>query len=151
MFAHSFMHYCTGVQLFMCLYALSVLLEAPTDTRRRRRPYLIVSFIVFSLFASSTALDAFYVQDIQFEAKAGSDIINSMILNEEPRHWARRASSLAMLGFVVASDGVLVSNMKNFPYVYFPHREGPGFPVLCPMQRQIVVHRPSHRGLRCFN
>ncbi|TFK20567.1 hypothetical protein FA15DRAFT_646865 [Coprinopsis marcescibilis] len=62
-----------GIQMFMCIYGLSVFLEAPKDVRRGRTFYIIISFTIFLLTAVATGADLYNVFMRLFKATSGAD------------------------------------------------------------------------------
>jgi len=96
-----------GIQLFMFSFSVSVFCETPTGKRGKRWPFLLVSFIVFILFAASTSLDIVWKHDIIFNAKSGSDVM-AAIAHDAPTQWSGRASILTLLAYVAVSDGIMV-------------------------------------------
>ncbi|TFK18471.1 hypothetical protein FA15DRAFT_627866 [Coprinopsis marcescibilis] len=64
-----------GIQLFMCLYGLSVYLETPPSLRKGRMPYIIISFLILILSGVPAALDCAWVFRVMFEASSPTEYL----------------------------------------------------------------------------
>ncbi|KAF6748200.1 hypothetical protein DFP72DRAFT_917207, partial [Ephemerocybe angulata] len=64
-----------GIQLFMCIYGLTVFLETPRTARKGRVPYIIINFVLFFLLSISALMDARFLFRLLFESTSPKDFI----------------------------------------------------------------------------
>jgi hypothetical protein len=99
-----------GIQLFMCLYNLSLYFETPKEKRRGRLPYILASFVIFVLFSIATSVDALFVHDV-YETAALTSTPNILVVYRGMVvGWNRWLSGLSVVAFIAVGDGVLVSD-----------------------------------------
>ena len=101
----------TGIQLFMCLYGLSVYLETPPALRKGRVPYIIISFLIFILSGVPAVLDCAWVFRVMFEATSGEDYLRLFsFYGDLP---LRFTSEVMFTVVVFIGDGLLVCIIQH--------------------------------------
>ncbi|EAU87221.2 hypothetical protein CC1G_10500 [Coprinopsis cinerea okayama7 len=95
-----------GIQLFMVLYGLSVFLETPRPLRKGRTPYIVVSFVIFSLAAITAAIDCYVAFERIFASTSGEHYIE--LWREDLRGWRKILSNSLASVYVVIGDGLLL-------------------------------------------
>ncbi|KAH6908467.1 hypothetical protein BKA70DRAFT_1149695 [Coprinopsis sp. MPI-PUGE-AT-0042] len=98
-----------ALEVFMWIYMASFYLEAPLETRKRRRPYLIASLVILILSSAAAVLDSLFIYTTLFKVVPGPE--NAMdaygIMGAEWDRWLRAAGLLWDTGLRVC-DAVLL-------------------------------------------
>lgn len=58
-----------GIQLFMCLYGLTVYLECPPEVRKARTPYIFINFIILFLYILGGLSDGYQTFQLLYFAR----------------------------------------------------------------------------------
>jgi hypothetical protein len=94
----------------MVLYGLSVFLETPRPLRKGRTPYIVVSFVIFSLAAITAAIDCYVAFERIFASTSGEHYIE--LWREDLRGWRKILSNSLASVYVVIGDGLLVRSNR---------------------------------------
>ncbi|EAU87894.2 hypothetical protein CC1G_01541 [Coprinopsis cinerea okayama7 len=95
-----------GIQLFMCLYGLSVFLETPKDLRSGRIPYIVVSFVIFALSALTAVVDMYDIFRCLFEATSPRDFY--LVWDKYADSYLRVLSLASLSVFIWVADGLML-------------------------------------------
>jgi hypothetical protein len=91
----------------MAVYGLCVFLETPEHLRKGRRRYILISFIITSLWATGAALDIAHYFQLLFESTSGYHLL--VLTAETQGTWAPMLSVVGLGGLLLVADGLLVS------------------------------------------
>lgn len=91
----------------MVLYGLSVFLETPTQSRKGRVPYIVISFIIFALSAITAGIDCSVLFNRIFAATSGEHYI--ALWRGDARLQVKIVSNTLASVYVVIGDALLVS------------------------------------------
>lgn len=94
-----------GIQLFMCIYGLTVFLETPSSLRKGRLPYILLSFLLFVLLSISSTLNVNFLFRILFNATSPENFI---FLRERTSDSLTFTSETLNLVVIFLGDGLLV-------------------------------------------
>ncbi|EAU87201.1 hypothetical protein CC1G_10480 [Coprinopsis cinerea okayama7 len=95
-----------GIQLFMCLYGLSVFLDTPKALRKGRLPYIAISAAILILSALATALDAYTDFTAMFFSMGPRAYYEAAFAMEG--QWPRFLSVTCLEVYVLLGDGLLL-------------------------------------------
>ncbi|KAG2005483.1 hypothetical protein CC2G_001885 [Coprinopsis cinerea AmutBmut pab1-1] len=95
-----------GIQLFMCLYGLSVFLETPKDLRSGRIPYIVVSFAIFVLSALTAVVDMYNIFRCLFEATSPRDFY--LVWDKYADSYLRVLTLTSLSVFTWVADGLML-------------------------------------------
>ena len=95
----------------MWLYMVSLYLEAPIETRKRRRPYIIASLVILLLYSTSAIMQGIYTFSVLLEVESGLDNFEE-VLATETAFWAKLLKPSGILNDIAIriADAVLVSS-----------------------------------------
>lgn len=92
----------------MAVYGLSVFLETPQQSRKGRKRYIVISFLITALRALTSSLDmAWHFQQL-FTATSTMEYFQLMMMNG--RDWHRILSDVSMNVVVLLGEALLVSH-----------------------------------------
>ncbi|EAU87090.2 hypothetical protein CC1G_05779 [Coprinopsis cinerea okayama7 len=95
-----------GLQLFMCLYGLSVFLETPHELRKGRIPYVVVSFAILTLSGLAAVRSGFMTFKFLYDSAGPGDIFR--LINELESAWHRIAAVVLIDAYIWLGDGLLL-------------------------------------------
>ncbi|EAU81315.2 hypothetical protein CC1G_07245 [Coprinopsis cinerea okayama7 len=121
-----------GIHIFMSLYVLSIHIESPRDVRKRRRPYILISFILATLVTLIAALEAYQIYDALATAqKLGvvefGDLWPGGLRHPGLERWQAVLRGVCLLVGVVVGDALLLYRCY---VVYYDRRWLCVFPAL---------------------
>ncbi|KAG2006731.1 hypothetical protein CC2G_014483 [Coprinopsis cinerea AmutBmut pab1-1] len=123
-----------GIHIFMSLYVLSIHIESePRGVRKRRRPYIVISFIITTLVTLIAALEAYQIYDALATAqKSGvvvefGDLWPGGLRPPGPGRWQAVLRGVCLLVGVVVGDALLLYRCY---VVYYDERWLCVFPAL---------------------
>ncbi|KAJ2918804.1 hypothetical protein MD484_g1639, partial [Candolleomyces efflorescens] len=97
-----------GVQLFMCIYGLSLYFETPKHIRHGRLPYIIISWTIFILFCLSQTGDAVQAFSFLYHGEADDPISILKLRQKDDHTWWRLGSSSCIYLVNWIADGLLL-------------------------------------------
>ncbi|KAG2004154.1 hypothetical protein CC2G_002744 [Coprinopsis cinerea AmutBmut pab1-1] len=115
-----------GLQFFMCIYGLTVFVDTPSSSRKGRRPYMIVSFIILITWCITAALDAYSVFRSLSESTSGEEFYRLTVSFEG--EWFRVLSLFSLFLGLFVGDGLLLYRAY---VVWKDRRWALIFPCLC--------------------
>ena len=100
----------------MWLYMVSFYIEAPTETRLHRLPYLGASLFILLLFTAGSIIEGIGIYHVLFESSPGAENANaaSTLLGRYADTPRATASGLAVDWSLRFADLVLVSSNRTF-------------------------------------
>lgn len=100
-----------GIQLWLCFYSLSVYRGCSRETRKRRKPFLVISFLILSFFTLSHTMDSLVFadwvinSDLSFAEYIAADVANP--------HWGELCGTIANILVTAFADALLVSRAHS--------------------------------------
>ncbi|KAF9524522.1 hypothetical protein CPB83DRAFT_773622, partial [Crepidotus variabilis] len=95
-----------GIQLFMCIYGFTVFLESTPTIRKGLRSYMIVSFLILSLFIVSQIPDGYEIFTLLSKS---TNAVKAVRLRKKEDHTWWKITSTCTLTFVNwIGDGLLL-------------------------------------------
>ena len=110
-----------AIQLFMWLYMVSFYVDASTETRKRRLPYILASLVILLLSSAANITSSIHTYQILFEIAPGLENLDASldILDKYYLKLAAPASLVGDIGLRV-TDLVLVGSLfllnRSFKY-----------------------------------
>ncbi|KAG2003796.1 hypothetical protein CC2G_004371 [Coprinopsis cinerea AmutBmut pab1-1] len=96
----------TGLQLFLCVYGLHSFFATPIERRKGRLPYIVLSFVIFVLFACMTGVDLAMNFKLLYYSEPGMPYYRARM---QAYSESLRSTSLGLLySFVILGDGLLL-------------------------------------------
>ncbi|EAU82237.2 hypothetical protein CC1G_12025 [Coprinopsis cinerea okayama7 len=95
-----------GIQLVMCTLGLSAFLVTPIERRKGRLPYVVLSFIIFALSATSPFLHAPSTFSSLYHSHPGASYARSLV-QEGNQTFTFASQSLVNL-YIAVGDGILL-------------------------------------------
>ncbi|TFK30160.1 hypothetical protein FA15DRAFT_690794 [Coprinopsis marcescibilis] len=95
-----------GIQFFMCIYSLYVLIDSPPEIRKGRIPYIVVSFLIFVLYSLAVSLETVNIVGILLASAAGTDAIE--IWNSQMNTWLGVLEEVCVTLLIALGDGLLL-------------------------------------------
>ena len=147
--------------MFMWLYMVSLYMETPSDTRRKRLPYLGASLFILLLFTTASIIDGIKIYHLLFESSPGAENARAAITlflkhAKSPRSaavgliadWSLRFADLVLVStYRILCTSILVLTtlaLSLLHHLVYPPL-GDNFAALClDCRRRYVYISPSY-------
>ncbi|KAJ3498051.1 hypothetical protein NMY22_g19637 [Coprinellus aureogranulatus] len=95
-----------GIQLWLCFYSLAVYRRCSQDNRKRRKPFIIVSFVILALFILSHTMDSWVFAD--WVINSDLSFAEFIAADAEKPHWGQFVGTIANVLVTGVADAVLI-------------------------------------------